>query len=885
MKSISKIIRHVAGNPVVRRASRDERGIALIMSIGVMMLLVGLTLAFVTSSLNNLRISEYNNESVIVDMHLNSALSNLQLFLQTEFQDASQDKNLYPASKGTTGAGFARVTESEVADTSRWGDDRVFWIRTVPAAETATDMLGEVMTMNVPGEFYIKPPGTSGGTMLTSALSWVNIYRDAADSEIVGRYCMILVDESGKIDPTSCVDSGVNEGQERGSKIGVHPKEIDLSAVFTSDPVAKGFQIDNSDTTSAGFLDPNHTWDSFEKMLLGNKEVNTTAEIDEVLYGSVFPYSFTIESYFDGTTNLHRYNLGHTNWNAFGNNIDSPVNNMVLSDASPFWESSSKGSIIGANTGGISWFNAVLSDSSATSEKKLQIRQIVANLIDYCDADTVATVDSNLDPVYVGLEKVPYINELAFKSEINQSAADPTQYELVISCVPELVNIYEDAGPAGSELKVTFSVGHSAMAQTQYSMVWTTVPSISGKSYYEMTGKTQVISLGTTSSVSGLIIYEAKAWLYKPLGTSGDVVNSEIWDVSRATTPSEPSSGGVAQAYLDLPLWASIETDDPRYNLSNDQWAWHNWTDGGTVKSWSTDQTIHSLDAKNYNCRALRKVSPSDTAVDADLEVVDFMVGNPNISTAYVRNGPMVTLWELGAIHRGAPWQTLNLSAYNSDVSVNEGMGDYDKGDANLLEQVKLNTNTEITGRININTAHYRVLKGLLTGIPVNCSYATPDSPLAGTGANYYLTEDQAQWIAFGNPSTLDPDIHSPALGSIIKSSNSGTPFRERGKVAIADNLRIDAVFPSGINCDSDRKSEEIIGKFVGLTTIRTNHFVVVIVAQSIKDLDSGVMGGVKGIYNQGVDRILAERKIMAYFSRDVFTNELRMERYEYIID
>ena len=103
--------------------------------------------------------------------------------------------------------------------------------------------------------------------------------------------------------------------------------------------------------------------------------------------------------------------------------------------------------------------------------------------------------------------------------------------------------------------------------------------------------------------------------------------------------------------------------------------------------------------------------------------------------------------------------------------------------------------------------------------------------------------------------------------------------------MAIADNLRIDAVFPSGINCDSDRKSEEIIGKFVGLTTIRTNHFVVVIVAQSIKDLDSGVMGGVKGIYNQGVDRILAERKIMAYFSRDVFTNELRMERYEYIID
>lgn len=34
-----------------------------------------------------------------------------------------------------------------------------------------------------------------------------------------------------------------------------------------------------------------------------------------------------------------------------------------------------------------------------------------------------------------------------------------------------------------------------------------------------------------------------------------------------------------------------------------------------------------------------------------------------HLSTAYIRNAPMQSLWELGVIHRGAAWQTLNLKA------------------------------------------------------------------------------------------------------------------------------------------------------------------------------------------------------------------------------
>ena len=59
------------------------------------------------------------------------------------------------------------------------------------------------------------------------------------------------------------------------------------------------------------------------------------------------------------------------------------------------------------------------------------------------------------------------------------------------------------------------------------------------------------------------------------------------------------------------------------------------------------------------------------------------------VSTAFIRNGPMTSLWELGALHRGAAWETLRLSKFYGFGFPAVGMRNYVYGDANILNQVK----------------------------------------------------------------------------------------------------------------------------------------------------------------------------------------------------
>jgi hypothetical protein len=55
-----------------------------------------------------------------------------------------------------------------------------------------------------------------------------------------------------------------------------------------------------------------------------------------------------------------------------------------------------------------------------------------------------------------------------------------------------------------------------------------------------------------------------------------------------------------------------------------------------------------------------------------------------------------------------------------------------------------------------------------------------------------------------------------------------------------------------------------------------------IVVSQIIKDLLTGLMGGTLGQFDPGVDKILAEQKVVAILYRDAFTNKFRVGRFEY---
>ena len=67
---------------------------------------------------------------------------------------------------------------------------------------------------------------------------------------------------------------------------------------------------------------------------------------------------------------------------------------------------------------------------------------------------------------------------------------------------------------------------------------------------------------------------------------------------------------------------------------------------------------------------------------------------------------PMESLWELGAIHRGSKWQTLNLSKSPEYTSAKEfikkGAGDYEDGDGPILDQVKMTNDCLTFGKVNL---------------------------------------------------------------------------------------------------------------------------------------------------------------------------------------
>jgi len=267
---------------------------------------------------------------------------------------------------------------------------------------------------------------------------------------------------------------------------------------------------------------------------------------------------------------------------------------------------------------------------------------------------------------------------------------------------------------------------------------------------------------------------------------------------------------------------------------------------------------------------------------DADMEP---NVDSPwNISTAYIRNAPMQSPWELGLIHRGSKWQTINLKKCSSNESEGEGEGGgntYSAGDANILNQVKMTSDIETYGKVNVNTNLQEVLTVLFQKIRVGSDIGSTDGPGEITGTN----EVGATAAAAFASDVLDNN-----------STNGGTVFYSRAQILRETNGLINTLcYDSGVDLDRDNDAtqEEIIGKFINLTQASgvSNIFYVIVVVQAINDIGTGTSGtvNVKGVdcqtgkYDINGDEILATQKIFVTVVRDPVDYSLKIKRFEYL--
>ncbi|MBR7103822.1 MAG: hypothetical protein IKC65_02665 [Lentisphaeria bacterium] len=240
-------------------------------------------------------------------------------------------------------------------------------------------------------------------------------------------------------------------------------------------------------------------------------------------------------------------------------------------------------------------------------------------------------------------------------------------------------------------------------------------------------------------------------------------------------------------------------------------------------------------------------------------------VSGKGMSTAYIRNAPMTSLWELGAIHRATAWETINLKhGLNKEGKRVRGNDNYfpgnltspgvpyGSGDGLLLDQVKLTDRVRSHGQLDVNMLltstggwDNHIFKALyhniILGHEIGDLYTTPVAMPASTYRTLKANDVTETVI---NKMKTEPAGH-PANKPDPKSYTSRVDF-----IAGPDDPSgTSAAFPAngfGMDTDWDNKpdaqQEELIGKTANLLTAGKNtpstvHAVVIV--QTIKGVSA----------------------------------------------
>ena len=282
---------------------------------------------------------------------------------------------------------------------------------------------------------------------------------------------------------------------------------------------------------------------------------------------------------------------------------------------------------------------------------------------------------------------------------------------------------------------------------------------------------------------------------------------------------------GVAEkhSYFDT------QANDPRLNLGRNDWSNPIFSD--------TEAAVNATIGNMNNAINLGTYHDNEKRTDPAY------AGNDSISTAYIRHAPMQSLWELGAIHRGAPWQTINLKCA---AAQGVRMDRYDYGDGHLLDQVALargteNANDYVIGMINLNcvatfggsSAPFS-FKSLFIDFPVFRSFAAMNNGNAEGGT---IKGDSVDSDKNGN---MDADAFAKDLSEAVTYAISKGNYLRRTAVfptSYPSSDQMEKIIPSNV---PDAQAEEIFSRVVNLlkwNKQQTKRATILVLAQTIKDV------------------------------------------------
>jgi hypothetical protein len=481
--------------------------------------------------------------------------------------------------------------------------------------------------------------------------------------------------------------------------------------------------------------------------------------------------------------------------------------------------------------------------------------QIAANLVDYSDSDSIPTSDSSnwssAAPSYTGNEKTPYINEVYFRYSflptLVKSGGDRTlTIGFDVDYGGEVIDIYNCSSAAATltlmsvQVQIAYSI--DGVSQTAYDSTLLTPGTVSTVNTWTTNG------YGSANLVN---VFSDSITIYGPGAQNGlpeDVTIDNVKIVSatvmltvagnnadfvKLNTDNAQSSGMLFGSIAwnsikstdtipsaTIYTFQTFEANDPRQNLNN--------------ADWRSAYVDYSLFTAGKNTGVVEDISTASTDRDQEslgtsantiFPAYDYSGGNKTVSTAYIRNRPMISPWELGFIHRGAKWQTINLKEYydtyavsasetvHGDVALNIGGGTYANGDANIMDQIKMTNEATSSKKINLKTHR----EGVLNALMGNLVYGSLPTQLVSGGTLTGVSFDPTA----GTPTAIDVII------------DKAIDYTTRANLAEIPN------FTSASVSDDDATKEEIFGKIINLTTAsgKTQYFTVIIIGQAVRDI------------------------------------------------
>ena len=315
-------------------------------------------------------------------------------------------------------------------------------------------------------------------------------------------------------------------------------------------------------------------------------------------------------------------------------------------------------------------------------------------------------------------------------------------------------------------------------------------------------------------------------------------------------------------------LIGGIKNYDPRQNLYGVDWSVSDIKFAKLINFKApAEAEVEAVMAVDASGKGLKNGNPGtafspDNSADEtfDMEEVDepaFSNGK-RLSTAYIRNAPMMSPWEVGVIHRGRRWQTLNIKKAGNPGNSNEFSQDsfkpvfsdsdvdkdwqyagtkYVDGDGALLEQIKMTDRIDSYGKINVNLIgrndlDINIVNALFNGIAYNQSMGDfiEKSTRQGSGA----------FPAVEYGSGVKELSGGADVFASMKSASSLRPFTCRAAyLNFESSGALENAFGKATLAKNDAAREEIIGKTINLLSAETTSpamVQVVIVAQSIQD-------------------------------------------------